>query len=141
MTRSRPRPYPPRVRLVRVITDDHDGVFDLAERLCVLAVEDPELLLPEYLEAQRKAQFLEHSGWKRKTGMTQNQIIMKHLKKAGSITVREAIVEYSIQSLTKRVQELRESGNHIMSHVKYHPVTGQKYVRYALKNTMTGVMA
>jgi len=43
MTRSRPRPYPPRVRLVRVITNDHDGVFDLAERLCVLAVEDPEM--------------------------------------------------------------------------------------------------
>ena len=64
--------------------------------------------------------------------MTQNQTIMKHLKKAGSITVREAVVEYSIQSLTKRVQELRESGKHIMSHVKYHPVTGQKYVRYTL---------
>ena len=117
------------------VTTDHDGVFDLAERLCVLAVGDPSLL-PEYLEAQRKAQFLEHSGWKRKTGMTQNQIILKHLKKAGSITVREAIVEYSIQSLTKRVQELRESGYHIMSHVKYHPVTGQKYVRYTLESEM-----
>jgi len=116
-------------------TDDPDGVFDLAERLCVLAVGDPELL-PEYLEAQRKAKSLEHSGWKRKTGMTQNQIIMKHLKKAGSITVREAIVEYSIQSLTKRVQELRESNNPIMSHVKYHPITGQKYVRYTLKDEM-----
>ena len=133
MTRSSPRPYPPRVRLAIVITDDHDGVFDLAERLCVLAVEDPELLLPEYLEAQRKAQFLEHSGWKRKTGMTQNQIILKHLNKAGSITVREAIVEYSIQSLTKRIQELREYGNSIVSHVKYHPITGQKYVRYTLE--------
>jgi len=122
-------------RTARMNTDDHDGVFDSAERLCVLAVGDP-VLLPEYLEAQRKAKSLEHSGWKRKTGMTQNQIIMKHLKKAGSITVREAMVEYSIQSLTKRVQELRESGNHIMSHVKYHPVTSQKYVRYTLKEEM-----
>ena len=25
------------------VTTDHDGVFDLAERLCVLAVEDPEM--------------------------------------------------------------------------------------------------
>ena len=40
--------------------------------------------------------------------MTQNQIILNHLNKEGSITVREAMVEYSIQSLTKRVQELRE---------------------------------
>ena len=65
--------------------------------------------------------------------MTQNQIILKHLNKAGAITVREAIVEYYIQSLTKRVQELRESGYHIKSHVKYDPVTGQKYVRYTLE--------
>jgi hypothetical protein len=121
--------------LAIVITDDPDGVFDLAEQLCVLAVEDP-VLLPEYLEANHKAKSLEHSGWKRNTGMTQNQTIMKHLKKAGSITVREAVVEYSIQSLTKRVQELRESDNHIMSHVKYHPVTGQKYVRYTLESEM-----
>ena len=113
-------------------TDHHDGVFDLAERLCVLAVEDPSLL-PEYLEVQRKAQSLEHSGWKRNTGMTQNQIIMKHLKKAGSITVREAMVEYSIQSLTKRIQELREDGHGIVSNVRFHPITGQKYVRYTLE--------
>ena len=43
MTRSSPRPCPPRVRLAIVITDDPDGVFDLAEQLCVLAVEDPEM--------------------------------------------------------------------------------------------------
>lgn len=114
------------------VTTDHDGVFDLAEQLCVLAVEDPTLL-SSYLEAHRKAQSLEHSGWKRSTGMTQNQIIMKHLKKAGSITVREAIVEYSIQSLTKRIQELREDGHEIISNVRYHPITGQKYVRYNLE--------
>ena len=64
--------------------------------------------------------------------MTQNAKIMKHLKKAGSITVREAMIEYSIQSLTKRIQELREAGNHIISEVKQHPMTKQRYVRYSL---------
>ena len=64
--------------------------------------------------------------------MTQNAIILKHLRKAGSITVREAIVEYSIQSLTKRIQELREAGHEIVSNVKHHPITKQKYVRYTL---------
>ena len=71
--------------------------------------------------------------------MTQHQKIMKHLKKAGSITVREAMVEYSIQSLTKRVQELREDGHEIVSTVKFHPVTGQKYVRYSLVDQYAGV--
>lgn len=108
-----------------------DEIFERAERLCLLAVEDP-VLIPEYLEGQRTAQSLEQSGWKRSTGMTQNQIIIKHLKKAGSITVREAIVEYSIQSLTKRIQELREAGHNIVSTVKRHPVTGQQYTRYSL---------
>jgi len=64
--------------------------------------------------------------------MTQNSKIMKHLHEAGSITVREAIVEYSIQSLTKRIAELRESGYDIVSNVRFHPMTGQKYVRYTL---------
>lgn len=65
--------------------------------------------------------------------MTQHDKIMKHLRKAGSITVREATVEYSIASLTKRIQELREMGHDIVSTVKFHPITGQKYVRYSLE--------
>lgn len=64
--------------------------------------------------------------------MTQHDKILKHLRKAGSITVREAIVEYSIQSLTKRIAELRASGHAIMSDVRSHPITGQQYTRYTL---------
>lgn len=64
--------------------------------------------------------------------MTQNQRILKHLQRAGSITVREALVEYSVASLTKRIQELREMGNDIISTTKFHPITKQKYVRYTL---------
>jgi len=63
---------------------------------------------------------------------TQQTKIIKHLKKAGSITVREAMVEYSISSLTKRVHELRELGYDIQSTKKTHPVTGQRYTRYTL---------
>ena len=62
--------------------------------------------------------------------MTQNQKLISHFKKTGSITVREAMIEYSIQSLTKRIQELRDEGYNIISNVKFHPVTNQKYVRY-----------
>jgi len=113
------------------VSTDPDAIFEKAETLCLLATSDP-VFLKEYLDAHKAAQSLEHSGWKRKTGMTQNSIIIKHLRKAGSITVREAIIEYSIQSLTKRIQELREAGYAIVSHAKTHPVTGQKYTRYTL---------
>mgnify|MGYP003652010486 CR=1 FL=1 len=64
---------------------------------------------------------------------TQQSKIIKHLKKAGSITVREGMVEYSISSLTRRIHELRLLGYDITSNKKKHPVTGQRYVRYTLK--------
>ena len=110
---------------------DHDDVFRLAEGLCLRAVDNPTHI-PAYRDAHKAAQALEHTGWRKRTGMTQNQQIMKHFKKAGSITVREALVDYSISSLTKRIQELREDGEHIVSTPRFHPVTGQKYVRYTL---------
>ena len=63
---------------------------------------------------------------------TQHQNIMKHLRTTNGITVREAMIEYHISSLTKRIHELRELGYDILSTVKRHPVTGQRYTRYTL---------
>ena len=68
---------------------------------------------------------------------TQHSYIIKHLKTAKGLTVREAMIEYSISSLTKRVQELREMGYNIVSNKKKHPVTGQRYVRYTMQEDMT----
>ena len=111
--------------------DDQELAFDMAEDYAVLAVSDPELI-PLYKYWHKQAQSYESSGWKKVNGMTQHAKILKHLDKAGSITVREGLIEYSIASLTKRIQELRELGYAIVSHPKVHPVTGQRYVRYTL---------
>ncbi len=71
----------------------------------------------------------------RKT-MTQIQKLINHLKTAGSISQREAIMDYSIQSLTKRISELRNDYNMNIKTVWYqHPVTCQKYARYYLLDT------
>lgn len=64
--------------------------------------------------------------------MTQNQQILEHMKRTGSITLREALIDYSVQSLTKRIQELRALGYKIKSVHKTHPTTGQRYTRYTL---------
>ena len=64
---------------------------------------------------------------------TQHTLILKHLRATTGLTVREAMIEYSISSLTKRIQELRDMGYDIVSHKKAHPVTGQRYVRYTLQ--------
>lgn len=64
--------------------------------------------------------------------MTQNTLILNHLLRTGSITQREAMIDYSIQSLTKRISELRSRGYKIKSEKRQHPTTGQRYVRYVL---------
>lgn len=64
--------------------------------------------------------------------MTQNDILIQHFKKAKSISQREALVDYSIQSLTKRISELRSMGYKIKTVHKHHPITGQKYARYVM---------
>lgn len=64
--------------------------------------------------------------------MTQTETILKHLKKAKTITQREALLDYSVQCLTKRIQELRESGYQIETTIKKHPITKQRYARYRL---------
>ena len=64
--------------------------------------------------------------------MSQNEVLIKHFKKARSISQREALVDYSIQSLTKRISELRSMGYRIKTVHKHHPVTGQKYARYVM---------
>ena len=65
---------------------------------------------------------------------TQHNMIIKHLETTNGITVREAMIEYSISSLTKRIHELRGMGYDIESVRKQHPVTGQRYTRYHLLN-------
>jgi biotin operon repressor len=65
---------------------------------------------------------------------TQHKMIIKHLETTNGITVREAMIEYSISSLTKRIHELRGMGYDIESVRKSHPVTGQRYTRYHLLN-------
>lgn len=64
--------------------------------------------------------------------MTQEQVLLKHLRTAGSITQREALFDHSIQCLTRRITELRDRGFNIIGLQKHHPVTGQRYMRYVL---------
>ena len=64
--------------------------------------------------------------------MNQNSTIIAHLQRTGSITMREAMLDYSIQSLTKRISELRKAGYHIETEHRQHPTSGQRYARYRL---------
>ena len=63
---------------------------------------------------------------------TQHTKILAHLRAAKGLTQREAMLDYSIQSFTKRISELRKLGYNIMGHKGNHPITGQQYTRYIL---------
>jgi hypothetical protein len=112
-------------------TSTDDVIFEMAEVTSLLAVKNPdwECLHSFFLQ---QAQSLEHNGWKKRNGMTQHDKILKHMRTAGSISVREAMNDYSIHKLATRISELRSAGHSIEHKVQHHPVTGQKYYRYSL---------
>ena len=108
-----------------------DEIFNWAERTALWAVNNPEWMeLHTYFNDL--AASLEHSGWKKRNGMTQHDKILKHMHKAGSISVREAMNDYSIHKLATRISELKALGHKISHSIHYHPITKQKYYRYSL---------
>lgn len=60
----------------------------------------------------------------------QAQLILAHMHKAGSITHREALMDHSVQSLTRRITELNDAGVPVPRVNLKHPITGQRYCRY-----------
>lgn len=59
-------------------------------------------------------------------------LVLAHMEHAGSITQREAMLDHSIQSLTRRITELNHHGFRVNREDKKHPLTGQRYARYSL---------
>ncbi len=62
--------------------------------------------------------------------MTQVEMILNHIEKNGSITQREAYLDYGIQSFHRRLSDIREMGIKLLAVQKTHPTTGQEYTRY-----------
>ena len=108
-----------------------DEAFERAEALCLLATEDPAFLL-KFTIAQAEAKKLEHQGWKRRTGMTQHDKVLKHMRRNGSISPHEAIMDHGITRLAARIFELKELGYSIQRTMRVNPTTGASYARYSL---------
>ena len=62
----------------------------------------------------------------------QLKTIVKHLQTVGSISNLEAITQYNIMSLSRRINDLEELGYKFNKVLKAHPVTRQRYKRYHL---------
>lgn len=110
-----------------------DLLFSLSDKTVVQAVSRPELI-PTHNRLLALIKTIENQGWKKANGMTQLDQIFNHITKNGSITQREAMIDYSIQSFHKRISELRSEGFRIIGELRSHPVTGQKYTRYKFED-------
>lgn len=62
----------------------------------------------------------------------QARALFLHLNAHGSVTQREAMIDLGVQSLTKRISELRKHFV-IVSDIRVHKTTLQRYCRYFLK--------
>lgn len=62
----------------------------------------------------------------------QARSLFAHLNVHRSVTQREAMIELGVQSLTKRISELRKHFV-IVSDIRVHKTTQQRYCRYFLK--------
>lgn len=64
----------------------------------------------------------------------QARVVLQHMRSTrdGSITMREAMADHSVQSLTKRISELKDAGYEILTDFCFNPVTKQRYARYFL---------
>lgn len=58
--------------------------------------------------------------------------VYRHIARTGSITQREALLDHSVQSLTRRITEIADAGIEINREDRKHPLTGQRYARYSL---------
>ena len=52
--------------------------------------------------------------------MTQNEMVLDFIKKAGSITAKEAFTELGITRLSARIFDLRKAGENIVQERKYY---------------------
>ncbi|MCG7628374.1 helix-turn-helix domain-containing protein [Epibacterium sp. MM17-32] len=64
----------------------------------------------------------------------QARTVCQHMRRAGSISAREAMDDYGITSATlaRRVCDIEEEGYRVVRDRKVHPITGKRYTRYAL---------
>jgi hypothetical protein len=114
-------------------SNSEDLLFHMSDVACVRAWEE-EGWGPFHIRLLTMCIDREHTGWKKRTGMTKIDKLVKHLKKTGSISHREAMDDYQMSggALTKYISNLRKDGYKITSLKKTHPITGQEYTRYVL---------
>lgn len=64
--------------------------------------------------------------------MSQDEIVLRHLKEVGTITCMEAHMIYKIRSLTSVIARLKRRHGLMIDSILKKDLNGQRYVRYKL---------
>lgn len=104
-------------------------LFGLAERLALLASENPQAFMARYTRVMEAVNKEERPM---KKGMTQCDKILFLLRKGLSLTKIDLIVHHKIATPTARITELRQAGHDIKAAWKRCPVDGSEYVEYSM---------
>lgn len=62
------------------------------------------------------------------------QKMVQHMRRAGSISAREAMNDYGVSSgsMVRRICDIEEAGFKVKRDKRKHPMTGRQYTRYSL---------
>lgn len=63
------------------------------------------------------------------------QKVVQHMRRAGSISAREAMADHGITSasLARRICDIEAAGFSVKRDRRTHPLTGQEYTRYSIE--------
>ena len=113
-----------------------DTLVSRAEDQAVASVTEPELPA-DYAENYKAARAAERGGFRYRVAAgklrTQIERLLWHMQNVGPISQREALIEYHIASLTRRIVDIEELGYKVVKTTKVKPVSGNPYTRYGLE--------
>ena len=114
-----------------------EDLAEMAEDQAVRSASDPDLPA-DYAETYTKARAEERGGYKTRIAMgkarTQVEKLIHHMQTIGPISAREAMIEYHVASMTRRMCDIEEMGYDLEKTEKINPVSGNPYTRYGLKD-------
>lgn len=131
-------------KMTKKVPETTDGCpFEKAERLALEAVADPSKKT-EYENATSHARHLERGGYRGRiamgNGKTQVEKLIHHMMEHGPISQREAMIDYHVSSLTRRICDIEEMGYVVHRKENKNPVTGNVYTRYWINKAAPGKM-
>lgn len=123
-------------KLVEALQTTED-LASRAEDQAVRSTTDPNLPA-DYAETYTTARAEERGGYKTRIAMgkarTQVEKLIHHMQTIGPISAREAMIEYHVASMTRRMCDIEELGYELVKTEKINPVSGNPYTRYGLKD-------